>query len=176
MSTPGKQTGAFRITVLGLGNLMRTDDAVGMLAVNEIREIGRLPEDIQIVEGGTLGLDLLDKLYGTTHLLVLDAVDTGAAPGTLVRFERDELAKLPIAKSVHLLGFSDLMDVLRLMDASPTEVVLLGVQPESTGWGTMLTPVVDAARNELVKAAQKQIERWSEEIFAPTPILSLITR
>lgn len=176
MSMAGKPIGSFRITVLGLGNLMRTDDAVGMMAVKTIRENGRLPDDIQIVDGGTLGLDLLDKLYGTTHLLALDAVDTGAAPGTLVRFERDELARLPIAKSVHLLGFSDLMDVLRLMDASPTEIVLLGVQPESTGWGTMLTPVVDGARNELVEAAQKQIECWSEEIFALIPILSLIMR
>ena len=176
MSMVDECTGSFRITVLGLGNLMRTDDAVGMMAVNQIRESGRLPEDIQIVEGGTLGLDLLDKLHGTTHLLALDAVDTGAAPGTQVRFEGDELAMLPIAKSVHLLGFSDLMDVLRLMDASPTEVVLLGIQPESTGWGTMLTPVVDAARNELVEAAQKQIEHWSEEIFALTAVLSLIMR
>jgi hydrogenase maturation protease len=176
VSMEGEHTGSFQITVLGLGNLMRTDDAVGMQTVCAIRDHGRLPKDIQIVEGGTLGLDLLDKIYGTTHLLALDAVDIGAVPGTLVRFERDELAGLPIAKSVHLLGFSDLIDVLRLMDAAPAEIVLLGVQPESTDWGTVLTPPVDAARSELVKAALKQIERWSEEIFALSPILSLIMR
>jgi hydrogenase maturation protease len=158
--------GLFQISILGLGNLMRTDDAAGMLATGAIRDTGRLPGEIQVIEGGTLGLDLLDKLYGTTHLLAIDAVDLGRIPGTLIRFDREDLAKLPIAKSVHLLGFSDLMDVLRLMDASPMEVVLLGVQPESTGWGTALTPAVERAQKELVDAALKQVHEWHEEIAA----------
>ncbi len=152
--------------VLGLGNLMRTDDAAGMLATCAIRDTGRLPSDVQVIEGGTLGLDLLDKLYGTTHVLAIDAVDLGGVPGTLIRFEQEELAKLPIAKSVHLLGFSDLMDVLRLMDASPMEVVLLGVQPASTGWGTALTPAVESAQQQLVDVALRQIHTWNEEIVA----------
>jgi hydrogenase maturation protease len=151
------EAASFRIGLLGLGNLMRTDDAVGMLALRSLTEGGRLPPEVRAIEGGSLGLDLLDSLHGISHLLALDAVDAGVAPGTLVRFEGDELAGLPVSKSVHLLGFSDLMDVLRLMEAAPAEVVLLGVQPESTDWGTALTPVVEAARKELVEAALRQI-------------------
>lgn len=175
IGTPSNTNSQYQITVLGLGNLMRTDDAVGMLAIRAITVDRQLASDIQVIEGGTLGLDLLDKLYGTSHLLVLDAVDMGAIPGTLARFEGEDLARLPVARSVHLLGFSDLMDVLRLMDAFPTEVVLLGVQPESTDWGTSLTSAGEAARINLVEAAVKQIERWSEEIFALKALLSLIT-
>ena len=78
---------AFLIALLGLGNLMRTDDAVGMLTLRRLEECGRLPPEVRVIEGGTLGLDLLDSLRGISHLLVLDAVDTGAAPGTLKRFE-----------------------------------------------------------------------------------------
>lgn len=163
----------FRIGVLGLGNLMRTDDAVGMLALRSVAEDGRLPGDVRVIEGGSLGLDLLDSLRDISHLLAIDAVDSGVAPGTVVRFEGDELAGLPVSKSVHLLGFSDLLGVLRLMDAAPAAVVLLGVQPESTDWGTELTPVVEAAQKELVEAALRQIEGWLQEISAVTPPLVL---
>lgn len=149
-----------RIGLLGLGNLMRTDDAVGMLTLRQLTEDRRLPKGVRVIEGETLGLDLLDKVHGISHLLTLDAVDTGAEPGTLVRFAGPDLAGLPVSKSVHLLGFSDLMNVLRLMEAAPAEMVLLGVQPESTDWGTALTPVVESAKSQLADAALRQIEHW----------------
>jgi hydrogenase maturation protease len=167
------RTIAIQIRVLGLGNLMRTDDAVGMLALQKLTEDGRWPRDIEVIEGGTLGLDLLHVLYGVSHLLVLDAVDTGAAPGTLVRFSGQELIHLPTSKSVHLLGLSDMINALRLMEAPPMEVFLLGVQPESTGWGTTLTSTVEAAQKELVEAALQQITQWVDETsgvkFHPFP-------
>ncbi len=85
-------------------------------------------------------------------------------PGTLMRFEGQELDDLPVSKSVHLLGFSDLMGALRLMDAAPAEVVLLGVQPASTDWGTVLTPEVEPARHALQQAALEQLAQWTTEL------------
>jgi hydrogenase maturation protease len=93
-------------------------------------------------------------------LLTLDAVETGAAPGTLSRFDDEQLVSLPIARSVHLLGFADLLGTLKLLDEAPREVVLLGMQPESTEWGIPLSPVIDAALNDLVEAALAQISNW----------------
>jgi hydrogenase maturation protease len=161
------RSGLPRIGVLGLGNLMRTDDAVGMLVLPELAR--KLPREIQVIEGGTLGLDLLDAIFGISRLLVLDAVDTGAAPGTLVRFAGDDLARLPTSKSVHLLGLSDLMQVLLLMDACPTEVILLGVQPGCTGWGTALTPAVAAAQPRLAESALRQLANWCGNLAEPSP-------
>jgi len=149
------------IAILGLGNLMRTDDAVGMLILDRIVADPRFSDDIKIIAGGTLGLDLLHDLRDVTHLIAIDAVDIGAAPGTLSRFEGDAMADLPISKSVHLLGFSDLINVLRLMEAAPQEMVLLGVQPDYTGWGTALTPMADAAQSPLLEMAFEQIQTWS---------------
>lgn len=163
------RTNLLQIRVLGLGNLMRTDDAVGMLAARRLAEETRFPREIEVIEGGTLGLDLLHALYGISHLLVLDAVDTGAAPGTLIKFVGEELANLPTSKSVHLLGLADLINVLRLMEAPPMDIILLGVQPESTDWGTALTPTVEVAQKDLVEAALRQITRWEDEISACTP-------
>lgn len=149
-----------RICVLGLGNLMRTDDAAGMMAVHALAELG-LAGDVAFVEGGTLGLDLMYALTGVTHLLALDAVDTGDAPGTLVRFEKGEMGRIPVGKSAHLLGFSDLMGVLKLLGDEPEEIVLLGVQPERIDWGTELTEVVQRALGDLLMEAQRQLEAWS---------------
>ena len=155
-----------QIALLGLGNLMRTDDAVGMLALHSLAGSNLLPPEVRVIEGGTLGLDLLDSLQGISHLLVLDAVDTGATPGTLKRFEGQAVDDLPVSKSVHLLGFSDLMGALRLIDAAPKEVVLLGVQPASTDWGTVLTPEVEATQCALIQSALAQITQWINEASA----------
>jgi len=89
----------YQIALLGLGNLMRTDDAIGMLTLRKLEEHGRLPAEVRVIEGGTLGLDLLDSLRDISHLLVLDAVDTGVVPGTFSRFEGEEIDALPVSKS-----------------------------------------------------------------------------
>jgi len=160
------ETVPHQIALLGLGNLMRTDDAVGMLALHRLTEEGRLPNEIRVIEGGTLGLDLLHSVRDISHLLVLDAVDTGIAPGTLLRFEGQEVDDLPVTRSVHLLGFSDLIGALRLMDAAPERVVLLGVQPASTDWGTVLTSEVDLALQSLMQCALAQVSQWIIEASA----------
>jgi hydrogenase maturation protease len=139
---------------------MRTDDAAGMLALRRLTGDARFARDVEVVEGETLGLDLLHSVYGVSHLLVLDAVDTGASPGTLTRFQGQEVTDLPTSRSVHLLGLSDLINVLRLMDAPAIEIVLLGVQPESTEWGTVLTAAVEAAQEEMVEGALAQLAHW----------------
>lgn len=155
-----------RIAVLGLGNLMRTDDAVGMLAIQQLRADPRCPRSVSLIDGGTLGLDLIYPLDGVTHLLALDAIDAGAPPGMLLRYSGDEIADLPISKSVHLLGFSDLIGSMRLIESAPSAIVVLGVQPLFTGWGTELTATVEAALVTLVECAIGQVARWSEEITA----------
>ncbi len=158
-----------RIAVLGLGNLMRADDAVGMLAVQRLRADPRFPQTVPLIEGGTLGLDLLYPLDGVTHLLALDAIDGGARPGTLLRYVGDDIANLPVSKSVHLLGFSDLVGAMRLTGSAPSEIVVLGVQPQKIEWGTELTPKVEATLTTLVESAITQVVQWSREIAMESP-------
>ncbi len=159
---------ASRIAVLGLGNLMRTDDAVGMLALQRLRADPHFPKSVALVEGGTLGLDLMYPLEGVTHLLALDAIDAGAPPGTVVRYADEAIDSLPVSKSVHLLGFSDLIGSMRLMGDAPSEIVVLGVQPHTIGWGTELTPVVHAALDTLLGHAITQVGDWCAEIAEAT--------
>jgi hydrogenase maturation protease len=149
-----------RIAVLGLGNPMRADDAVGMLALEAMGTDPRLSAEVRLIEGGTLGLDLLHPLEGVTHLLALDAIDGGAPPGTLLRFAGERIADLPAAKSVHLLGFTDLIGAMRLTGNVPGEIVVLGVQPERIAWGTELSSTVAAAVPPLLDAAFSQLGAW----------------
>jgi len=157
-----EKAGLCAIAVLGLGNLLRTDDGGGIHAIRRLQGDSRLPEEIELIEGGTMGLSLLPPIQGITHLLVLDAVDAGVGAGTLLRFANRDIDRLPLAKSVHLLGFADLLDSLRLLGQAPAEVILIGVQPGSTDWGVTLSPAVEVTLGQLVEAAFFQIAAWLE--------------
>ncbi|MGC2618975.1 MAG: HyaD/HybD family hydrogenase maturation endopeptidase [Acidobacteriaceae bacterium] len=151
------------IAIVGLGNLMRTDDALGMLAIERLKMDFQLPESVTMIEGGTLGLELMQPLENVTHLLALDAIDAGETPGTLLRFAGDQIANMPASKSVHLLGFSDLIGAMTLTGDAPEEIVVLGIQPELIAWGTRLSPTVEAALPRLIEAALQQVSQWTRE-------------
>ncbi len=145
--------------VLGLGNTLHSDDGVGPQAIETLRSDPRVPADVSLIEGGTLGLELLTYIWDCSYLLVLDAVDVGQPPGTLVRMSSEELQNLPGTGSVHQLGVADLLVALRVLAKRTPEVVLLGVQPTSTEWGTELSPAVAAVLPALADAAIAELCR-----------------
>lgn len=147
--------------VLGLGSLIQSDDGVGVYALRQLVQDPRLSSSAELIEGGTKGLDLLPYLQGAHRLLILDAVDVGAVPGTVVRLAGEDLNGLPGQGSAHELAVADLLVALRLLGQEPEEIVLLGVQPETTGLGTSLSPTVEAALPELVDVALGELERWA---------------
>lgn len=146
--------------VLGIGNLMRSDDGIGMHAVSRLARDPRLPNGIRVVEGGTQGLELLYHVQDSRCLLVLDSVDASEEPGTVMRFSGDVVSQLPPSKSVHLLSLIDLLEALKIRGQLPSEVVLLGVQPKFTGWGTTLSSPVESALDFLIESAILQLSLW----------------
>jgi len=149
--------------VLGLGNLVHGDDGLGVHAIQSLSEDRRVPSDVVLMDGGTQGLSLLPHISAFQRLLVIDAVDVGEKPGTLVRIEGKALQHLPGKASVHQLGFADLMVALELLGESPEEVVLLGVQPLSTDWGTELTAPVRDALSNLPDVVVEQLLQWKAQ-------------
>ena len=146
-----------KVVVLGLGNILHSDDGVGPQAIGRLRQDPRVLSDVSLIDGGTLGLELLTYVWDCSYLLVLDAVDVGQPPGTLVRMSSEELQTLPGKGSVHQLGVADLLVALRVLAQQTPEVVLLGVQPASTEWGTELAPAVAAALPALADAAIAEV-------------------
>jgi hydrogenase maturation protease len=153
--------------VLGLGNLVHSDDGLGVHAIQALRQDSRVPADTVLMDGGTLGLSLLPHISAFQRLLVIDALDVNESPGTLLRLEGKALRNLPGKASVHQLGFADLMVALELLGESPEEIVLFGVQPLSTEWSTELTPPVREALGPLFDALLEQLEAWTPDLQAP---------
>jgi len=141
-----------KYVVLGLGNTLHSDDGVGSRAIERLKTEARVPEGVTLIEGGTLGLELLTYIWDCSYLLVVDAVDTGRSPGTLIRMSGEGLDALPSQGSVHQLGVADLLVALRALARQQPKVVLLGVQPATTNWGTELSLPVEAAMGHLIEA------------------------
>jgi hydrogenase maturation protease len=150
-----------RVLVLGLGNRIHSDDGIGIHAIYRLQRDPSVPPWATLMDGGTQGLSLAPHICGFQRLLVIDAIDVGEKPGTLIKLEGDAVERMPGKPSVHLLGFADLMIAMKLMGESPGEVVVFGVQPQSTEWSTELTPPVEAALDQLVPAVIAQLQLWA---------------
>ncbi len=140
-----------RKIVLGVGNLLLTDEGIGIHAVQRLLERKVLPEDVEIVDGGTAGLGLLYYLEGVDLLLIIDAVETGAPPGTIIRLAGDQIpAYMALKVSPHEITLPDFLAAAKLRDLYPKEVVVWGMQPGSLDVGVDLSPALAAKMDMLV--------------------------
>ncbi len=138
-----------------------TDDAVGIEALAAFQQDHELPPDTDLLEGGTLGLDLLVHMEGYRRILIADCVTTGRAPGTLVKVEGEDVPKaFANCLSPHQMGLRDLISVLELQGRMPERLTVLGVEPASIEFGLELSPAVEAALPKLVAAMAAQLAEW----------------
>jgi hydrogenase maturation protease len=159
------------ILVLGIGNLIMSDDGIGVRVVQRLLEGYRFPAGVTVMDGGTLGLDLLPKLEGVKKLLLLDAVETGRGAGSIVRISGEEIPRaMKTRLSPHQAGLQDLLLLLlaELQGQIPEEMVLLGVQPEHIGIGLELSAQVAASLDPLAALALEELERWDVNIEPAT--------
>jgi hydrogenase maturation protease len=149
--------------VVGVGNTILSDDGAGVHAARLLQDDPRMPAGVTILDGGTLGLELMPYISDASRVLFLDAVNSGEAPGTLARMTGRELLDTSGGWSVHQLGVADLIASLALAAERSQDIVVLGVQPANTDWGTSLSPDVEAALTPLVDAALAQLQAWNDE-------------
>ena len=153
--------GKHPIVVLGLGNLLRRDEGLGIRALERMQARYSLPESVVLVDGGTLGLDLLCYLEQAKRVLILDAVLTDGPPGTLVRAAGDEVpAFFGMRTSPHEIALADLLAVTRLRGTEPGELVVWGMQPAALELGWDLSEPVAAHLDALADAAAAELQRW----------------
>ena len=153
------------ILVLGIGNLIMSDDGIGIRVVQRLLEGYSFPAEVRVIDGGTLGLDLLPMLEGVERLLLVDAVDTGADSGNIVRISGAEIPRAMKSKlSPHQAGLQDLILLAELQGHLPGEMVLLGVRPEKIGIGLTLSEQVASCLDPLVALALEELERWGVKV------------
>jgi hydrogenase maturation protease len=149
------------ILVLGLGNSIMTDDGFGVRAVNTLSSRYHFQGEVTLVDGGTLGLDLLPYLEGVESLLIIDALNMRKEPGRIFRLEGEEVPRAFASKlSVHQMGLQDLLAVAELQGHVPSRLVVWGVQPESIEMGTVLTKAVESAVEPVVQNVLEELQTW----------------
>jgi len=165
----GVSNPARRYVVLGLGNRIQGDEALGSLVVEQLSADGspveRLPEpgSIDLVDGGTVGLALLPRLEDADGLIVVDLIDGDRDPGTLQDIDGTLLLRRDIVMGVHDLGATELLATLQLMGAMPRRIRVVGIQPKRISLGTELTPEVAATVPALVATVLTYLRTWQTE-------------
>src|SRR5574340_711188 len=121
-----------RIVVLGVGNILLSDEGVGVRAVESLKRDYRLPPEVEVIDGGTSAMEMLDDLAHADHLVIVDAVRSGKPPATLVRIAGDDVPVFFKTKlSPHQIGLSDVLATLALTGEAPGGVTVIGVEPVS---------------------------------------------
>jgi hydrogenase maturation protease len=145
--------------VLGLGNILLEDEGLGIRALELLQQRYEIPLEVELLDGGTTGMGLLDDISGRQHLLVLDAVQTGEPPGTLVKLAGDEVpVYFGMRISPHQLGLSDVLATLELSGERPAGVTVLGLVPESLEMCLELSDLVKDRLDSLVGAAVMELD------------------
>lgn len=131
------------ILVLGVGNLLLRDESIGVHLVQQLEKEFQFPSNVELVDGGTAGMELLEFIANRDHVIIVDAVLTGDAPGTIVNLVDDEVPALFHNKvSPHQLGIADLLAALKLTGESPKHIFLVGIVPENITPGLEMTKTV----------------------------------
>jgi hydrogenase maturation protease len=142
--------------LVGIGNLLRRDDGVGVIVAQQMSQLD-LPDDVEVIDAGTAGTELAGLIERRRLVVVIDAIDAGEPPGSIFRLDPESVQPASRAGlSVHDLHFLHALDETRLLGSSPQRVVIFAVQvaDKSTGIG-LSEPVGRAARRLMALAAEE---------------------
>ncbi len=153
-----------RVVVLGLGNILNTDEGIGVYAVWEMQHRhnaeGRYA-GVELVDGGTLGMRLLPYVEQATHLILLDVVDAGKAPGTLIELRGEDIPLYAGVKlSMHQVTFQEVLGVALARGRLPAYLHLIGMQPVSLAIGVGPSTAGLQAIPEMIRRAERVLASW----------------
>ena len=152
--------------VLGVGNTLLADEGAGIHAMRYLKNHYDL-HDVRYLDAGTLSFTLAADIAEADHLVVLDAAQIGAEPGGIKVFEDGEVDEFLLSGkcSVHEVGFADLMDIARLEGYLPERYALIGIQPETLGWGESPSESVRRALPRAAANAAALIHKWRRDDY-----------
>lgn len=146
------------VLVLGLGNVLMRDEGVGVRIAETLTGRYALPPGVEVIDGGTSGMELMEAVAGRRRLVVADAITAGAAPGTILRLEGEALrAWFRSRISPHQLGLADLLAALALSGQAPEGVVVFGIVPEDISLGIELSTKVASAADRVAALIAEEV-------------------
>ncbi|NJO15344.1 MAG: hydrogenase maturation protease [Thioploca sp.] len=148
-----------KLLLLGIGNLLLSDEGVGIHALRYLEQNYSWLPPVELLDGGTAGMELLAPITIATHLIILDAIQTQAPPGTVVQIAHSDIPAFFRTKlSSHQIGLADVLAAATLTDNLPRYLTLVGVVPASLKLGVELTPIVAA---QVVSLASRVVQELS---------------
>ena len=158
--------GGETIVALGIGNLLWADEGFGVRCIEALQKRYEFAPHVQLIDGGTQGLYLIQHVQAAGRLLIFDAIDYGLAPGTLKVVENDEVPRFMGAKkmSLHQTGFQEVLMLALLTGRYPGAVMLIGCQPEELeDYGGSLRPVVRTALEDALALGVEALRCWGAQ-------------
>lgn len=147
-----------RLMILGVGNLLLRDEGVGVQVIKALED-RPLPAGIELLDGGTLGIDLLAYISEAERIIVVDAVKGGGEPGAIYRLTPEILGQFKEqALSLHQVGFLEVLDLSEQLGNRP-EAIIYGIEPQVIDWGLELTEPVQAAVPRVVELVLVEAEK-----------------
>jgi hydrogenase maturation protease len=151
--------------VIGLGNPLMGDDGIGLAALERLAAHWHLPPTIELLDGGTWGLNLLHRIEATGQVLFLDAVRAGRGPGDLIELDRCEVSRrLDIKLSPHQIDLREVLALAEWRGALPSRLSCLGLEPDSVELRAGLSPAVSGRLDRLVDAAAARLRAWGHPV------------
>jgi len=146
------------ILILGLGNPLQADDGVGC-RVAQALELLELPDNVEVMDGGTPGIGLLNLFEGRQRVILIDAAEMEREPGAVVRFRPEDVSLTGSTQrlSLHRTGVADALSLARTLGLALPEIVVFGVQPARVDWSESLSPAVQAAVPSVIQAVLKEV-------------------
>ena len=150
-----------RILLIGLGNILLRDEGVGVHVIHILKERYHFGPSLEIIDGGTLGLDLLPFLETCDKVLFVDAINFGREPGYVGEIEDDAIPSAFQTKlSVHHIGVADLFLAAKWMDLKLANMCLIGIQPQSIEMGLEMTDCITDKLEELMDRVFQRLKGW----------------
>ena len=157
--------------VLGVGNILWADEGFGVRCVEHFAQTWSVPDTVELLDGGTQGLALVNDLAEARRILIFDAVDAGLAPAELVTVRGEDVPKFAAGKkvSLHQTSMMELLTLAEFMGGAPEEITLIGCQPvELEDYGGGLRPAVAAKVDEAIARAADELRGWGIDLSPRT--------
>lgn len=150
------------VSIIGLGNILMTDEGVGVHVVNEFEQRYTVPGYVEIVDGGAAGLDLIPFIEGREKVLMVDAVNFDREPGFIDLLENDAIPiRLTQKASMHHLGLMDVLCIVRMSGNVPKDLCIIGIQPKSLELGLDMTPEIWDKKDALIARMAAKLQEWN---------------
>lgn len=152
-----------QIKIIGIGNTLYSDEGVGVHLLPYLEEALSKYSHVEIIEGATDGMKLLEPVEEADYLIIIDAINAGRQGGELITIRNDEIPRyFGIKMSIHQVGFQEVLFAANLQERLPEDMVMFGIQPESLELGLELSDIVKERLPDLVARVVEQVRCWSD--------------